>query len=144
MNLTTFNITKTIQNGTNQAEELTSIEIDSIGDVMVGGWTYGAWFGLNQGGKDLLLMKYDSDLNLIWGWQYGGNDHDLINDLSIDIFDDIWIGGGTESSLFLSNQGNQDGPIAKIKSDGSLMFGRQSVEDFYKFNRFNHFNCNEL
>ena len=37
MNLTTFNITKTVQNGTNQAEELTSIEVDSSGDVIVGG-----------------------------------------------------------------------------------------------------------
>jgi len=126
MNLTTFNITKTVQNGTNQAEELTSIEVDSSGNVVVGGWTYGDWFGQNKGGKDLLLMKYDSDLNLIWGWQYGKNDHDLINDLSIDLFDDIWIGGETESSLFSSNQGDEDGFIAKIKSEGSLIFGRQS------------------
>jgi len=115
-----------IQNATKQAEELTSIEVDSNGDVVVGGWTYGDWFSQNQGGKDLLLMKYDCDLNLIWGWQYGKNDHDLINDLSIDIFDDIWIGGRTKSCLFSSNQGNQDGFITKIKSEGSLLFERQS------------------
>jgi len=44
MNMTTFNITKPVQNGTNQAEELASIEVDSNGDVVVGGRTYGDWF----------------------------------------------------------------------------------------------------
>ena len=113
-----------IQNGANQAEDLTSIEVDSSGNVIVGGWTYGDYFSQNQRGKDLLLTKYDSDLSFIWGWQYREND--LINDLSIDIFDDIWIGGETKSSLFSSHQGDRDGFIPKIKSEGSLMFGGQS------------------
>ena len=54
--------------------------MDSSGIVIVGGWTYGAWFDQDRGGKDLSLMKYDSDLNLIWGWQYREND--LISDQS--------------------------------------------------------------
>ena len=41
-------------------------------------------------------------------------------------FDDSWIGGETESSLFSSNQEDEAGFIAKIKSEGSLLFGRQS------------------
>jgi len=46
---------------------LTSIEVDSSGNVIVGGWTYGDYFSQNQRGKDLLLTKYDSDLSFIWG-----------------------------------------------------------------------------
>ena len=63
LNSSSNSLNDAIQNGTNQAEELTSIEVDSNGDVIVGGYTYGDWFYQNQGGKDLLLMKYDSNLN---------------------------------------------------------------------------------
>jgi len=114
LNSSSNSLINAIQNGTNQAEELTSIEIDSNGNVIIGGWTYGDWFSQNQGGKDLLVIKYDSYLNLIWGWQYGGNDHALINDVSFDLFGDIWIGGETESSLFSSNQGIQVDSLLKL------------------------------
>ena len=56
LNLSSNSLINAIQNGTNLAEELTSIEVDPSGDIIIGGYTYGDWFDQNQRGKDLLLI----------------------------------------------------------------------------------------
>jgi len=114
LNQSELSLTNSIQNGTFQGESAYSIAFDTLGNIFVGGYTYGDWFDQNQGGKDLLLMKYDSDLNLIWGWQFGGNKQDVIYGIAPNLINEVWIGGESDSnSLFEPSDESGDNFIAK-------------------------------
>jgi hypothetical protein len=50
----------------------TSIAIDPLGGVYVGGYTSGSFDGApNRGPRDLFLVKFDADGNRLWSRQYG-------------------------------------------------------------------------
>ena len=128
MNAVSLNVTNQIQNGTNRFDAFISSSIDSSNNIWIGGITSGDWFTENQGIYDLIVLKFNKNLELVFGVQYGGNDVDTISRILIDPLDDLWIGGYSSSStLFDPNQGEFDSFIWKISgTDGNTMSAKQS------------------
>ncbi len=84
--------------------------------------------GTLQGGQDALLLKFDDNLNLIFGRYFGGNDLDLALSVKTNTLGEIFIGGGTRSNnlpnatgLNTNAFGNDDGFIAKFDANGNLI-----------------------
>jgi len=87
-------------------------------------------FGLtyNDGGSDALILKLNSNLSqLMWGAFIGGSSVDASHTIKLDYENNLFVGGGTASSDFLTTAGVYqsnfggvvDGWFAKIKNDGS-------------------------
>ncbi|MFW9990147.1 MAG: SBBP repeat-containing protein [Candidatus Odinarchaeota archaeon] len=68
--------------------------------------------------RDVLLLKYDSDGNLLWNYTWGGFDDDYGHDVVIDNSGNIYITGITHNS----EKTNKDTFILKYNSEGSLLW----------------------
>ncbi|MFN3315961.1 MAG: hypothetical protein ACK40K_04050, partial [Raineya sp.] len=85
--------------------------------------------GTLQGGQDALLLKFDTNMNLVWGTYFGGNGLDLALSVKSNAAGDIFIGGGTKSNnlpntagtIRTTPYGNDDGFIAKFNENGILI-----------------------
>lgn len=85
--------------------------------------------GTLQGGQDALLLKFDNNLNLIFGTYFGGNGLDLALSVKTNAAGDIFIGGGTRSTnlpntagtIRTTAYGNDDGFVAKFDVNGTLI-----------------------
>lgn len=84
--------------------------------------------GTLQGGQDALLLKFDDNLNLVFGRYFGGNGLDIGLSVKTNAAGDIYMGGGTRSTdlpsatgLNTTAFGNDDGFIAKFDSNGNLI-----------------------
>jgi len=132
------------------SERVTSIEIDSIGNIYVGENTNGNLGDINSGYGDIFLVKYDSSGNFLWVNQLGSNaetedgynleidaakENDLAFGITIDSSDNIYIGGITFGNLGGINGGEQesvgsegktaDAFIVKFDSSGNYLWIRQ-------------------
>ena len=76
--------------GDDQAD---GINIDSIGNIIVTGYTESE----GAGGTDVWTVKYDSDGNYLWNATIGGAGADYGLDILTDSSDNIYIGGYTWS-----------------------------------------------
>jgi len=70
--------------GTSEVDDNTSITIDSNDNIYISGTTRGNFWGINNGGVDIVLMKLDSDGDIIWKTQKGTSDDDFIYDIALD------------------------------------------------------------
>lgn len=43
--------------------------ITADGSVVLGGYTYGSWMSPNKGGADLVVIKLDSEKEVLWTLQ---------------------------------------------------------------------------
>ncbi|MDW8296472.1 MAG: gliding motility-associated C-terminal domain-containing protein, partial [Raineya sp.] len=84
--------------------------------------------GSLQGGQDALLLKFDDNLNLIFGRYFGGNNLDLALSVKTNALGEIYLGGATRSTnlpnatgLNTTAFGNDDGFIAKFDNNGNLI-----------------------
>ncbi len=79
---------------------------------------------------DGFVAKFSPYGDLIFGTYFGGSDDDHIVRIAIDDEDNIYVVGSTHSTdfpttydaLFHENQGNEDGFIAKLSSNGTLVY----------------------
>jgi gliding motility-associated-like protein len=109
------------------------IYVDNNGDVLVATNTTSNTItgvtGSLQGGQDALLLKFDENLNLMWGTYFGGNGLDIGLSVKSNDLGDIYMGGGTRSTnlpatagtINPTSLGNDDGFIAKFSSTGALV-----------------------
>lgn len=105
--------------------------------------TFGPVFG--GGGQDAVLFKMDNNLTtLIWAGYLGGSSADAAYSLSIEKTGHVLVSGGTSSANFpVTNvpgfstyNGNVDGFVSRIKSDGtailtSIYFGTPQFDQAY-------------
>jgi gliding motility-associated-like protein len=131
----------------NYADEVRGeVDIDNNNNIYIATCTQSADFpttaGVFQpsyggGALDGVVMKFDNNLqNLIWSSFLGGQLHDAIYSLALDNNDDIYVTGGTESSLFpfttnaldtLYNGGRCDGFVTHIQQNGSQIISSTFV-----------------
>jgi gliding motility-associated-like protein len=122
----------------NYADEVRGeIDIDKNNNIYIATCTRSADFPITGGvfqptygggALDGVIMKFDNNLqNLIWSSYLGGALHDAIYSLALDANDDIYVTGGTESSLFpvttgvydtVYNGGRCDGFVTHISQNG--------------------------
>jgi hypothetical protein len=77
---------------------------------------------------DGLLAKFTPDGNLLWATYFGGNAHDFIAQLDVDIHGDLLLTGHTRSTNGISTDltflpGNENTFIAKFSPDGQRLWG---------------------
>lgn len=131
--------------GANVNEDSKSIEVDSAGNVYIGGsFVYADFdpdpntsfelFSTNGGSSpDGFLLKLDTDGNFVWVKTFGSTGIVDVVDMEFDTNEDILIGGrfrntvdldpNAGTSTFTSN-GGDDLFMAKLSSDGDYIWGQ--------------------
>jgi hypothetical protein len=102
-----------------------SIDVDSAGNALIGGFTRNSLEGVNQGASDAFVAKYSSEGDRIWVRQIGTSKTEGVSGLAIDSNDNIAIGGRTSGSLGGTYLGTVDTFVAQFSSDGELLWSRQ-------------------
>jgi hypothetical protein len=115
------------QFGTNNDDWTSDVGVDSSGNVIVTGSTYGALPGqISYGEADAFVRKYRADGSQIWTHQFGGTDWDYGDYLAIDQSDNVIVAGQTYNSLpGQTLQGTTDVYVGKYDAQGTLLWLRQ-------------------
>jgi hypothetical protein len=104
---------------------LYSLTADKLGNMYFSGCASGDLAGNNGGRSGIFVGKYDVSGNIAWIRQMGSGQSDYGGQLAVDGQGNIYVGGGTEGSLFGANSGSIDAFVAKYDSNGNLLWGRQ-------------------
>ncbi len=99
------------QVGTAGDDEAFALIIDNEDRVYIGGYTTGSHGGPNTGGKDMLVMRFDSNGTFCCSKQYGTAVDDIATALAIDSFGYIYI---------LGNRGSTAAVLMKCDSYGTI------------------------
>ena len=84
----------------------------------------------NLGARDVYLIKYNPDGEVMWVYQFGTEDSDLASCLTVDAQGNCFVGGQTNGSLAPNlivdtEDALQDAFLAKISSEGTPIWIRQ-------------------
>ncbi|MEL7120888.1 MAG: hypothetical protein AAFO07_15655, partial [Bacteroidota bacterium] len=118
------------QVGSNKAERFRKIAIDEKGAVYVSGFTYGDLVRDNQDrdylSADIIVQKYDADLNLLAARQIGTPNEErgflAMREGS------LYLGGMTEGSMVAQNHGSFDGFLFALDPE-NLEFTQPNVQE---------------
>ena len=121
--------------GSNQFDALNSIDIDSVGSMIVtGGFEGTCYFGSNSvqsaGGDDIFIAKADSSGSWLWAVKAGtSNFQESGKSLCLDSDGNIYITGTYRAlclfgSQYLINNGASDIFLSKIDSDGNWIWSK--------------------
>ncbi|MDG5466808.1 SBBP repeat-containing protein [Deltaproteobacteria bacterium IMCC39524] len=90
----------TRQIGCSQADIGRSVAVDSFGNVIITGYSYGDFDGIvSNGNSDFFIAKYDSSGNKLWSKLLGTTSNDLGFDVVLDDLDNIYLTGITDGPL---------------------------------------------
>lgn len=108
------------QYGTDQTDMLSSVIEMLDGSYIVVGYTYGSLEGNNNfGTTDGWIAKLDNAGNIVWSYQYGTSELDVINAVQETTDGGIVIAGYTAGSPGVdANSGAVDGWIMKLDANG--------------------------
>jgi hypothetical protein len=93
------NIEWTRQFGTSNDESGTNVSTDGLGSVYVSGYTWGNLEGINAGGYDAFLRKYDANGAVQWTRQLGTDGADAVYGVSADKLGNVFISGFSGGDL---------------------------------------------
>ncbi len=92
-------------------------------DIVIGDSTY-----INQGDRDMLLIKFDSNGNIIWSKSYASPGRDCFSSITIDNQDNIYLLGTSKGSSItiedttVTNPGERVSLIIKMDPNGNLIW----------------------
>ncbi|MGD9347785.1 MAG: hypothetical protein PVH84_18120 [Candidatus Aminicenantes bacterium] len=104
------------------------IDIDGVGDILVSGGSGATWgtpINPHAGGNDAFVAKLNSSGALQWNTFLGASSGDNSQDISIGMFDTIYVAGvsfGSWGTPINPYAGNGDSFVAKLSSSGSLQW----------------------
>jgi len=119
------NLLWTHQIGTRQWDESFGVSTDGLGNVFISGKTEGSLGGLNAGGYDAFVSKYDAVGNLLWTRQIGTKWDDESYGVSADGLGNVFISGMTRGSLGGPYAGDVDAFVSNFDTLGNLLWTRQ-------------------
>ncbi len=129
--------------------------VGKMDDIYVGSTTFssdfpvtaGAFQTVFSGWQEGIVLKFNPNLtSLVWSSFFGGSKDDAIYSLDIDIMEEIYIAGGTNSvniptcggtyQLISPGAGSTDGFVARISPNGSTLikssyFGSAAYDQVY-------------
>jgi hypothetical protein len=101
-----------------------AIAADYLGNVFIGGVTFGMVGESYFGGVDAFLVKYDTLGNWQWSRQFGGEGNEGIAGAVADQGGNVYVAGTTQASLGNPNAGGHDAFLRKYDGGGGLMWSR--------------------
>jgi hypothetical protein len=102
------------------AEEINArVAVDAGGNVIVAGSTLGALEGVNAGGYDGFVRKFDADGQTLWTRQFGSGGNDLIVAVAVEASGGIVVAGTTTGSLGGSPANVQDAFVRRLTPGGA-------------------------
>jgi Beta-propeller repeat len=120
----------TVQAGGDGEDHSNAITVDSSGNVLIAGYSTGNVNGIaNQGGKDALMMKYDTNGSLVWTYMGGISGNDEFNGVVVGPSDNViavgetdgdFDGGGSQVAF-----GGDDILAVKLDLNGALLWTQQ-------------------
>ncbi len=112
------------QLGTVADDSASGITIDSQDNIYISGTTEGNLGGINAGGKDAFIAKYDTQGNELWTdpKQFGTAADDSSSGVAVDGTGSIYVSGTTEGNLGSINAGGEDAFVAKYNNSGNWQF----------------------
>lgn len=123
------------QSGTASTDNAASVVLGPGGEVYVAGYTFGSLDGnASSGSADPFVSKYNSSGVRQWTRQFGSAGGDFATRLTRDGAGNVFVAGRTDGSLDGSaNAGGLDAFVAKLASNGALLWVRQlgsAADDF--------------
>ena len=125
--------------GGNQHDFIAAMMIDNNGDLVITGHsrsnynisTPGTHQPNHVGLENAIISKFSSSGNLLWGTYLGAGNYDVSYGVDIDLNNNIYVGGHTESTSNIATlgtfqasfQGVVDGFIVKFNSNGVRSWG---------------------
>ena len=115
-----------------------NVTTDNLGYIFITGTfssdtiDIGSQVLINKGYQDFFVLKMDTDGNIIWVKDYGGNSFESILDIAMDDFDNIYMTGYFRSDTLnfgpkiLLNNGGSDIFYAKLDSSGNALWANSS------------------
>jgi hypothetical protein len=114
------------QLGTSGGDVARGVAVDSNNNVYITGYTEGELDGINAGGYDAFLAKYDSAGTIVWTTQLGTTMADVAYGVAVDSNNNVYITGYTRDDLDGSgNAGGNDAFLAKYDSAGTIVWTKQ-------------------
>jgi hypothetical protein len=99
-----------------------SVSSDQLGNVFIAGYTSGSLHGLNAGGNDGFVTKFDSAGNLHWTRQFGSTAADSVSAAAADGYGNVFVAGSTWGAVGDTNLGQLDAFIGKYDAEGNLLW----------------------
>jgi hypothetical protein len=117
----------THQFGTSVEDGAGRLAIDMSGNIYVNGNTMGTLEGqVSSGDYDAFVKKYDKLGNVLWMCQYGTDEYDYCNDLSVDGLGNVYQSGYTYGYFNgFTNSGGRDIYMRKYDKLGNLKWTSQ-------------------
>ncbi len=122
------------------ADEFSSLEIDAAGDICVSGtfnsptFTIGTCTLTNTTpGGEILLLKFDTNGNVIWGTKAAGAGTETCYSLCTDQNSNIYLTGSFQTppisfgSITLSNSSGMDAFLVKYDSNGNPLWATNAI-----------------
>ena len=116
----------------------TGIAVDVFGNVYMTGFfesstlTLGATTLRNAGGKDILVVKYDSSGQIVWAKSVGASGDEAGYRLAVDASGSVYVAGNFASSTLpfasinLRNAGGRDLFVVKYNTDGEVLWAQSA------------------
>lgn len=102
------------QFGTTATEYGYGVAVDSVGNVIVTGYTNGAMSGTSAGSSDIFLAKYAHDGSQVWLRQYGTSGYDDAYGVATDGAGNVFVGADTSGYLDTFTLGSNQGPADPV------------------------------
>jgi len=110
------------QFGTSEDDSVTGLAPDGSGGVFLCGTTYA---GVQNGGYDIVLARYDSDGNELWTRQFGTAQNDRAAAIALDGAGGVFVCGRTYGDLGGMNLGAEDAFLVRYDGNGNELWARQ-------------------
>jgi hypothetical protein len=115
----------TRQFGLSSDDRSGGLSVDNAGNVYVSGRTPDSLGTQNIGGMDAVLIKLDALGSLQWLRQFGTTESDNLYDAAADAYGNVFVTGNTVGSLGGPNGGEGDALVAKLNSNGEMIWTLQ-------------------
>ena len=108
------------QIGTSTFDQSFSVAVDSSGNVYISGSTAGDLEGINAGGLDAFLTKFDASGSELWTQQTGTTSGEESFSVAVDATGNAYISGRTQGSLEGTNAGGYDAFVMKFSPSAAV------------------------
>lgn len=112
--------------GTFNADTGHAVATDAEGSALVAGYSNGALYGTDHGGREIFLAKYSAAGDFVWGVQDGSTETDQAWGVTVDAAQNIFLAGEAGGPLQgNTHAGGPDIYVAKYSPAGSLLWSAQ-------------------